>query len=150
VITLDVMMPDLDGWSVLAALRQDPELAEIPVIMVTIVDEHRRGIALGAAGYLTKPIDRDRLHRLVGRFRALIPPTRVLLVEEDQIQRDRIRGWLEGQQWIVQEAANGREALAHLQDDKPDVILLDLMMPEMDGFAVVTALQKAVEWPHRA
>ena len=70
VITLDVMMPDLDGWSVLAALRQDPELAEIPVIMVTIVDEHRRGIALGAAGYLTKPIDRDRLHRLVGRFRA--------------------------------------------------------------------------------
>ena len=148
VITLDVMMPDLDGWSVLAALRQDPELAEIPVIMVTIVDEHRRGIALGAAGYLTKPIDRDRLHRLVGRFRASIPPTRVLLVEDDQIQRDRIRGWLEGQQWIVQEAANGREALAHLQDDKPDVILLDLMMPEMDGFAVVAALQKSVEWRH--
>jgi len=60
VITLDVMMPDLDGWSVMAALRQDAELAEIPVIMVTIVDEHRRGIALGAAGYLTKPIDRER------------------------------------------------------------------------------------------
>ena len=60
-ITLDVMMPDLDGWSVLAALRQDAELAEIPVIMVTIVDEHRRGVALGAAGYLTKPIDRERL-----------------------------------------------------------------------------------------
>ena len=69
-ITLDVMMPDLDGWSVLAALRQDPELAEIPVIMVTIVDEQRRGIALGAAGYLTKPIDRERLHQLVSRFRA--------------------------------------------------------------------------------
>src|SRR5262249_25201227 len=68
-ITLDVIMPDLDGWSVLAALRQDAELAEIPVIMVTILDEHRRGVALGAAGYLTKPIDRERLHRLVGRFR---------------------------------------------------------------------------------
>jgi len=79
---LDVMMPDLDGWSVLAALRQDAELAEIPVIMVTIVDEHRRGIALGAAGYLTKPIDGERLHRLVGRFRAPTPPTRVLLVED--------------------------------------------------------------------
>ena len=118
VITLDVMMPDLDGWSVLAALRQDPELAEIPVIMVTIVDEHRRGIALGAAGYLTKPIDRERLHRLVGRFRASTPPTRVLLVEDDPIQRDRIRGWLEGQQWIVQEAANGREALARLQEEQ--------------------------------
>ncbi len=146
VITLDVMMPDLDGWSVMAALRQDTELAEIPVIMVTIVDEHRRGIALGAAGYLTKPIDRERLHRLVGRFRASTPPTRVLLVEDDEIQRDRIRGWLEGQQWMVQEAANGREALAHLQEDKPDVILLDLMMPEMDGFAVVAALQKKVGW----
>jgi signal transduction histidine kinase/CheY-like chemotaxis protein len=145
-ITLDVMMPDLDGWSVLAALRQDSELAEIPVIMISIVDEHRRGIALGAAGYLTKPIDRERLHRLVGRFRAPTPPTRVLLVDDDEIQRDRIRGWLEGQQWIVQEAANGREALAHLQEDKPDVILLDLMMPEMDGFAVVAALQKEAGW----
>ena len=90
VITLDVMMPDLDGWSVMAALRQDAELAEIPVIMVTIVDEHRRGIALGAAGYLTKPIDRERLHRLVGRFRASKPPARVLLVEDDPVQRERV------------------------------------------------------------
>jgi adenylate cyclase len=145
-ITLDVMMPDLDGWSVLAALRQDPELADIPVIMVTIVDEHRRGIALGAAGYLTKPIDRERLHRLVTRFRAAAPPTRVLLVEDDAVQRERMRGWLEGPQWAVREAANGREALDRLQQGKPDVILLDLMMPEMDGFAVVAALQKEADW----
>ena len=95
-ITLDVMMPDLDGWSVLAALRQDTELAEIPVIMVTIVDEQRRGAALGAAGYLTKPIDRERLHRLVSRFRAPVPPTRILLVEDDPVQRERMLGWLEG------------------------------------------------------
>ena len=145
-ITLDVMMPDLDGWSVLAALRQDPELAEIPVIMITIVDEHRRGIALGAAGYLTKPIDRERLHRLVTRFRASTPPTRVLLVEDDAIQRERMRGWLEGPQWAVREAGSGREALDRLKEDKPDVILLDLMMPEMDGFAVVAALQKKADW----
>jgi signal transduction histidine kinase/CheY-like chemotaxis protein len=145
-ITLDVMMPDLDGWSVLAALRQDPELSEIPVIMITIVDEHRRGIALGAAGYLTKPIDRERLHRLVGRFRAPSRPTRILLVEDDVVQRERMLGWLEGSQWIVQEAENGREALNRLQEDKPDVILLDLMMPEMDGFAVVAALQKDAGW----
>jgi two-component system NtrC family sensor kinase len=145
-ITLDVMMPDLDGWSVLAALRQDPELADIPVIMVTIVDEHRRGIALGAAGYLTKPIDRERLHRLISRFRAAAPPTRVLLVEDDAVQRERMRGWLEGPQWAVREAANGREALDRLQQGKPDVILLDLMMPEMDGFAVVAALQKESDW----
>jgi CheY-like chemotaxis protein len=145
-ITLDVMMPDLDGWSVLAALRQDAELAEIPVIMVTIVDEHRRGVALGAAGYLTKPIDRERLHRLVGRYRSPVRPTRILVVEDDQIQRERARGWLAGQQWIVQEAADGREALARLREDKPDLILLDLMMPEMDGFAVVAALQKEPGW----
>src|SRR6516164_2075834 len=145
-ITLDVMMPDLDGWSVLAALRQDPELADIPVIMVTIVDEHRRGIALGAAGYLTKPVDRERLHRLVSRFRASVPPTRVLLVEDDAVQRERMRGWLEGPQWTVREAENGREALKRIQESKPDVILLDLMMPEMDGFAVVAALQKEVGW----
>jgi two-component system NtrC family sensor kinase len=145
-ITLDVMMPDLDGWSVLAALRQDPDLADIPVIMVTIVDEHRRGIALGAAGYLTKPIDRERLHRLVSRFRAPEPPTRVLLVEDDAVQRERMRGWLEGPEWSVREAANGREALDRLKQGKPDVILLDLMMPEMDGFAVVAALQKEAGW----
>jgi signal transduction histidine kinase/DNA-binding response OmpR family regulator len=145
-ITLDVMMPDLDGWSVLAALRQDPELAEIPVIMITIVDEHRRGIALGTAGYLTKPIDRERLHRLVSRFRAPVPPTRVLLVEDDAVQREGMRGWLEGPQWTVREAANGREALKRIQESKPDVILLDLMMPEMDGFAVVAALQKEAAW----
>jgi signal transduction histidine kinase/CheY-like chemotaxis protein len=145
-ITLDVMMPDLDGWSVLAALRRDPELADIPVIMITIVDEHRRGIALGAAGYLTKPIDRERLHRLVSRFRAPVPPTRVLLVEDDAVQRERMRGWLEGPQWTVQEAENGRDALKRIEESKPDVILLDLMMPEMDGFAVVAALQKEVGW----
>jgi len=145
-ITLDVMMPDLDGWSVLAALRQDPELAEIPVIMVTILDEQRRAASLGAAGYLTKPIDRERLRGLMGRFRASARPTRVLLVEDDADQRVRVSGWLEGQQWVVQEAANGREALAQLQTDKPDVILLDLMMPEMDGFAVVAALQKEPNW----
>ena len=146
VITLDVMMPDIDGWSVMAALRQDAELAEIPVIMVTIVDEHRRGIALGAAGYLTKPIDRERLHRIVDRFRASTPPTRVLLVEDDPVQRERVGAWLEDQHWVVQEAANGREALARLQEEAPDVILLDLMMPEMDGFAVVAALQKEACW----
>jgi CheY-like chemotaxis protein len=145
-ITLDVMMPDLDGWSVLAALRQNPELADIPVIMVTIVDEHRRGIALGAVGYLTKPIDRERLHRLIRRFQAPTRPTRVLMVEDDALQRERMLGWLERPQWIVREAADGREALNILREEKPDVILLDLMMPEMDGFEVVAALQKNADW----
>ena len=145
-ITLDVMMPDLDGWSVLAALRQNPELADIPVIMVSIVDDKRRGIALGAAGYLTKPIDRERLHRLVRRFQAPTRATRVLMVEDDASQRERMLGWLERPQWIVREAANGQEALDLLREEKPDVILLDLMMPEMDGFEVVAALQGNKDW----
>jgi CheY-like chemotaxis protein len=83
---------------------------------------------------------------MIDRFRASARPTRILLVEDDDVQRERVREWLEGQPWIVQEAANGREALARLQAEKPDVILLDLMMPEMDGFAVVAALQKEPGW----
>jgi adenylate cyclase len=146
VITLDVMMPDLDGWSVLAALRQDSELADIPVVMVSIVDEQKRGISLGAAAYLTKPIDRERLRRVMARFQISSRPTRVLVVEDDSVQRERMLGWLEGPQWIVQEAANGREALKSLGANKPDVILLDLMMPEMDGFEVVAALQNQERW----
>jgi GAF domain-containing protein/DNA-binding response OmpR family regulator len=145
-ITLDVTMPDLDGWAVLAALRQSSELADIPVIMVTIVDEHRRGAALGAAGYLTKPIEHDRLRRLLDRLRTHARPTRVLLVEDEAFQRERVRIWLAGKEWSVQEAANGREALACLERSKADVILLDLMMPEMDGFQVVAALQKEPRW----
>jgi signal transduction histidine kinase/DNA-binding response OmpR family regulator len=145
-ITLDVMMPDLDGWSVLAALRQDDKLADTPVIMVTILDEQRRGMALGAAGYLVKPIDRERLHSLLKKFRSASPPSRILLVEDDETQRERVRSWLEDQQWTIIEADNGREALARLEATKPDLILLDLMMPEMDGFQFVAALQQNPEW----
>jgi CheY-like chemotaxis protein len=139
-------MPDLDGWSVLAALRQDAEIAEIPVIMVTILDEQRRGIALGAAGYLTKPIDRERLSELVQRFRPAAPDTCILLVDDDPDQRERARGWLQSQQWTVQEAANGREALRAIASRRPDLILLDLMMPEMDGFDLVATLQQDSGW----
>jgi CheY-like chemotaxis protein len=145
-ITLDVNMPDLDGWSVLAALRQDAQLSDIPVIMVTILDEQRRGMALGAVGHLTKPIDRERLNMMVRRFHSPTRRTHILVVEDDPIQRERVRGWLEAQQWRVKEAANGREALASLQEGLPDLILLDLMMPEMDGFQLVGALQEESGW----
>jgi adenylate cyclase len=71
-IILDILMPDIDGWTVLATLKGEPELAHIPVVIVTIVDEQRRGIALGAAGYLTKPIDRERLVAILPRQRQLV------------------------------------------------------------------------------
>src|SRR5262249_61480474 len=116
------------GWVVVAVQRHAAHGTVYLVNVFPIWDDHRRGITLGAAAYLAKPIDRERLHRLVTRFRASTPPTRVLLVEDDAVQRERMRGWLEGPQWAVREAANGREALDRLQQGKPDVILLDLMM----------------------
>jgi signal transduction histidine kinase/CheY-like chemotaxis protein len=147
-ITLDVLMPDLDGWTVLAALRGNPELADIPVVMATVTDQNRRGITLGAAGYLTKPIDRDRLIALLRPLQMSARRTRVLLVDDDATQRERIRSWLEQQQWHISEAENGRVALAQLVEEAPDIILLDLMMPEMDGFQLITALQDRLEWRH--
>jgi len=145
-ITLDVIMPDIDGWTVLAALRGDPELADIPTIMATIVDEQRHGMTLGAVGYLTKPIDRDKLVDLVAKYRAPSGPTRILVVEDDATQRELIRSWLEPQNWSVIEADNGRVAIDRLSERVADVILLDLMMPEMDGFQLVAEMQKYPAW----
>jgi hypothetical protein len=145
-ITLDVMMPDIDGWTVIAAIKGDPALSGIPVVIVTIVDEAHRGIALGAAGYLTKPIDRDKLLALLAAYRRDERPATVLVVEDDENQRQAIRTILGSRGWTVQEAANGRVALDTLESGLPDVILLDLMMPEMDGFEVVAALQANPTW----
>src|SRR5262249_34311299 len=109
-------------------------------------------MSTAAASPLAQPAispNRSTANGCIGSFphlRAPVPPTRVLMVEDDTVQRERMRGWLEGPQWAVREAANGREALDRLQQGKPDVILLDLMMPEMDGFAVVAALQKEAGW----
>jgi adenylate cyclase len=145
-ITLDVMMPDVDGWTVLAALRGNPKLADIPVVMATIVDECRQGMTFGAVGYLTKPIDREKLVELMRRFKTPSGLTRVLVVEDDPVQRERLRGWLGPQQWLLTEAENGRVALDRLTENAPDIILLDLMMPEMDGFQLVAALQEQPAW----
>jgi adenylate cyclase len=145
-ITLDIMMPDIDGWTVLAALKGDPALADIPVVIVTIVDEQRRGIALGAAGYMTKPIDRDRLVEILSAYRRATESSTVLVVDDDEEQRQLVRELLGAKGWVVREAANGRLALDALENGVPDILLLDLMMPEMDGFEVVAALQANPAW----
>ncbi|HEY2532774.1 MAG TPA: response regulator, partial [Xanthobacteraceae bacterium] len=145
-IILDIVMPDIDGWTVLAALKDEPKLADIPVVIVTIVDEQRSGIALGATGYLTKPIDRERLIAILSRLRAAGTPGRILVVEDDEEQRQLVRAILGSQGWRVREAANGRLALDAVAAELPDVILLDLMMPEMDGFELVAALQAKAAW----
>jgi CheY-like chemotaxis protein/anti-sigma regulatory factor (Ser/Thr protein kinase) len=145
-ITLDVLMPVLDGWSVLSALKADPATADIPVIILSIVDDKNLGFALGASDYLTKPIDRDRLHAILARYRAGRPCGTVLVVEDDEGTRDQVRRTLEGDACTVITAANGREALERLAETRPDVILLDLLMPEMDGFVCAEALHKHALW----
>ncbi|TXD41655.1 response regulator [Lujinxingia vulgaris] len=148
-ITLDVMMPQLDGWSTLARLKSDPKLAEIPVIMVTMVSETSRGYALGADHYLMKPIDRDALLSILQRYRsdeeqgASAPEGgRVLVVEDDEPTRSLIRRVLEKEGWQVDEATNGLEGLEALSGAPPALILLDLMMPKMDGFEFLRRVRR--------
>jgi signal transduction histidine kinase/DNA-binding response OmpR family regulator len=141
-ITLDVLMPDLDGWTVLAALKGDPEVADIPVIFVTILDEQNRGYALGATEYLVKPVDRNRLTQVLTRLCGDRPSRRLLMVEDDETTRTVIQQALERDGWVITPAENGRVALARLAEARPDAILLDLLMPEMDGFEFLTELRR--------
>ena len=142
VITLDVFMPDMDGWSVLQAIKQDPELNRIPVIMMTISDEKQKGFTLGASGYLTKPVDRAHLAQLLDRFKIPVATPRALVVEDDLSSREMMRRLLIGEGWEVSLSANGREALDRLSTEHPNLVLLDLMMPEMDGFEFLVEFRK--------
>lgn len=143
-ITLDVMMPGVDGWATLAALKADPALADIPVIMLTIVDDKNKGYALGAADYLTKPFDREQLAATLAKYRraATNRNAPALVVEDDEATRALLVRMLEQEGWRVREADNGRVALAQVTEEQPQLILLDLMMPEMDGFEFVQELHK--------
>jgi CheY-like chemotaxis protein len=143
VITLDVLMPGMDGWSVLAALKAEAALVDIPVVMLTMLDDRNLGYALGAADYLTKPIDRERLVAVLGRYRRDLP---VLVVDDDPNFRDLARRTLEREGYTVVEAENGRAALDRLRNAAPGVVLLDLMMPEMDGFDFVAAVRADSAW----
>ncbi|MGE5027365.1 MAG: response regulator [Betaproteobacteria bacterium] len=145
-ITLDVIMPSMDGWAVLNALKHDPELADIPVIMMTILDDKHLGYALGAADYLVKPLSKERLKTVLERYRPKCADRRVLLVEDDAPTRDVTQRMLEKEGWFVTAAENGRDGLEQVAKNPPELILLDLMMPEMDGFQFVTALEKHDEW----
>ncbi len=149
-ITLDIMMPGMDGWSVLAQLKSDRELAGIPVVVLTIVDNRSLGFTLGASDYLTKPINRERLTNVLARYRRGGQPLRALIVEDDRESREVLRRFLENDGWKVDQAENGRVALERLEaatdESLPKVILLDLMMPEMDGFELVSRLKFKEQW----
>jgi PAS domain S-box-containing protein len=145
-ITLDVMMPEMDGWSVLRALKADPVLKDIPVVMLTVVDDKSKGYALGATDYLTKPVDREQLHNALAKYHTPGESCSVLLVEDDEPTREAIARTLEKSDWTVSEAGNGREALERLAHLKPRLILLDLMMPVMDGFDFLLEMRAKAEW----
>jgi PAS domain S-box-containing protein len=141
-ITLDVLMPDMDGWTVLRELKADAELADTPVIMVTMVDDKNRGYALGASHFLTKPVDRETLVSLLRQHPPAADGGPVLVVDDDPDTRQMIRRTLEREGYAVCEAANGRAALQAADRERPRLILLDLMMPEMDGFEFVFELRR--------
>jgi CheY-like chemotaxis protein len=144
-----VLMPVMDGWAVLNQLKADAELKHIPVIMLTIANDKSLGFALGAAEYLTKPIDRSQLVELLERLRCAGDQCQVLIVEDDDAIRGLTRRMLEDEGWIVTEAANGREALNALASVNPQLILLDLMMPEMDGFDFLAELRRSPDQERR-
>ena len=154
VITLDVIMPGMDGWAALSALKASPKTASIPVVMVSIVDNTNLGFALGASDYLMKPVDRDRLSDVLARYRApfrdgvnpAAAPALALVVDDDPTARSVLGHMLERENWRVEEAVNGKQALEQVAKSQPSLILLDLMMPEMDGFQFVEELRKREEW----
>ncbi|MFA3920921.1 response regulator [Ruegeria hyattellae] len=145
-ITLDVFMPEIDGWAVLSKLKDDPELADIPVIMLTFAEDRKRGLSLGASEYLDKPIDTAELLNALKEHCPTIPTPRVLVVEDEAATRELICRVLGKEGWQIDEANNGLDALQRLAETVPDVILLDLMMPEMDGFEFLAGMRKNPEW----
>lgn len=135
IVTLDVMMPKLDGWSVLGIMKSEPQLAHIPVIMLTIVDHRNLGFSLGASEYMTKPIDRNRLIALIQKFAATKVDGVVLVIDDDPDVRAMVKTTIESVGMQAVDAASGQAALDWLGGNpQPALVLLDLMMPKMDGF----------------
>jgi CheY-like chemotaxis protein len=145
-ITLDIIMPVLDGWTVLRELKADADLRSIPVVLVTVLGDREMGYALGAADYLTKPIDPDALLDVLDRFHASDCDISVLVVDDDPTTREMLRRILTKRGWSVTEAADGADAISALGTMRPAVVILDLMMPGMDGFEVLDAMGREETW----
>jgi signal transduction histidine kinase/CheY-like chemotaxis protein len=146
IITLDVIMPEMDGWVVLSLLKADPELVAIPVIMLTVRADQDFGFAMGLADYLQKPIDPKRLIGVLKKYHRLRPSNHVLVVEDDAAMREMLCRMLEREEWTVARAENGQAALESIARDQPALIILDLKMPVMDGFQMIAELHKHEDW----
>jgi CheY-like chemotaxis protein len=141
VMVLDILLGDMSGWDVLAALRADPEHAELPVILCTVTDPEQRTGVLGVIEHLTKPFDRDHLTRLVQRFVGGNKRGRLLVVDDDDFYRGKVATTLREEGYHVDTAPGGQPALGIMREQVPDLVLLDLVMPGMDGVAVIEAMR---------
>ncbi len=143
VITLDVMMPGMDGWKTLSKLKGDPSLASIPVIMVSLIEDKSIGYALGATEYLFKPIDRKQLAAVLQKYLTSDNAKQwVMVVEDDKSTREMMGVMLSKSGWHVRMAEHGEDALEKLNEHRPNLILCDLMMPKMDGFEFISRLRQ--------
>jgi PAS domain S-box-containing protein len=144
-IILDILMSPKDGWEILRELKQDDLTRDIPVIVLSIVDDCERGYRLGAADYLVKPLDRDAilatLERVAPRFTGSRTAA-LLVVDDDPAVLQHVRHLLQGEPYEIRAVADGQQAMEALQDQRPDIILLDTLMPRMDGLAVVEAMKE--------
>lgn len=145
-ITLDVMMDGSDGWDVLQKLKSDPSTAEIPVVMVTILDREDKGFALGADDYITKPVDWEQMFSVLGRLTTDGEERSALIIDDDESTRLLFKSVLSKDGWEVDEAGNGAEGLERIHEKRPDVIVLDLMMPEVDGFEFLREFNAEQDW----
>jgi CheY-like chemotaxis protein len=145
-ITLDIYMSDMDGWTVLNTLKKEPELIKIPVVVVTIDDSPNKSFALGAAGFLTKPVDAGRLAAILSPYCDKDGQPTVLVIDDDTSYCRQVHEVLTDRGYQVDVAYDARQAVERLARKVPDVILLDLVMPEMDGFQFVRVLQGHSEW----
>ena len=145
-ITLDVMMPEMDGWEVLSSLQRNDNTKNIPVIMLTMANEPDIGYSLGATDYLTKPVDWAHLSKILEKHDIETKSQSILIVEDDEVTREMLKKSLETNKFKVVTAINGKDGLDRVKKAKPALILLDLMMPEMDGFEFAERLRENKEW----
>ncbi|TDF98551.1 response regulator [Paenibacillus piri] len=146
VICLDILMPSMDGWSVLSALKNDPELQNIPVVIWSLTSDKQLGLALGASEFLMKPVNRERLIEIMDKYVSSRTDHSILVIEDDATTSEMMTRLLQKAGYTVTRAINGREALESMAKHTPELILLDLMMPEMDGFQFVAELYKHDAW----
>ena len=148
-VILDIKLPGLSGWEILHAVKSDPDIAGTPVVVVSVLPERGKGFALGAADYLVKPVDKEELilsvRRVVAAATSQAGGRTIVVVDDDPMALELVRVTLEPQGWAVEVCERGADAIELVASTRPSVVLVDLLMPDTDGFAVIEALASRPE-----